>query len=119
GFRQRQGLSVTNNIPSPNTIAAIGQQNPALGQIFAAIFQGPFSAPVANDQSAAAIIAANKPALTPKSLVRSNSFDQNAYFAKIDHYLSEKARLSARYTYFHNNAGPGTVSGTGLPATGV
>ena len=119
GFRQRQGISVTNNIPSPNTIAAVAQQNTALGQIFAAVFQGPFSAPVANDPSVSAIIAANRPVLTPKSLVRSNSFDQNAYLGKVDHYLSEKARLSARYTYFHNVAGPGTVSGTGLPATGV
>jgi len=119
GFRQRQGVSVTNNIPSPNTIAAVGQQNAALGQIFSAIFQGSFAAPVANDPTPASIIAANRPVLTPKSLVRSNSFDQNAYLGKMDHYLSAKARLSGRYTYFHNDAGPGTVSGTGLPATGV
>lgn len=119
GFRQRQGISVTNNIPSPNTIAAVAQQSPALGQIFASVFQGPFSAPVANDPSPASIIAANRPVLTAKSLVRSNSFDQNAYLGKIDQTLSERARLSGRYTYFNNNAGAGTVSGTGLPATGV
>ncbi len=119
GFHQRQGVSVVNNIPSPNTIAAITQQSPALGQILSATFQGAYAAPVANDQSPASIIAANKPVLTPLSLVRSNSYDQNSYMGKVDHYLSDRARLSARYTYFNNNAGPGTVSGSGIPGTGV
>src|SRR6185295_7341774 len=48
GFRQRQGVSVVNNIPSPNTIEAIRTQNRALGDIFGAVFTGPFSAPVSS-----------------------------------------------------------------------
>lgn len=119
GFRQRQGVSVVNNIPSPNTIAAIRQQNPALGDIFAAVFTGPFAVPVANDLSPAAIIARNSPVISPLSLVRSNSFDQNAVTGKIDQNFTPASRLSGRYTLFNNNAGPGTVSGSGLPATGV
>ena len=119
GFHQRQGVSVVNNIPSPNTITAIGQQNKALGQILAATFQGAYAAPAGNDLPVTAIVAANRPVLTPISLVRSNSYDQNAYLAKVDHNLSDMARLSARFTYFGNDAGPGTVSGSGIPGTGV
>lgn len=119
GFRQRQGVSVVNFIPSPNTIAAIRQQNAALGAIFGAVFTGPFSAAPANDLSADEIIRRNSPVVTPKSLVRSNSFDQNAFTVKIDHQIISASRLSGRYTIFNNDAGPGTVSGSGLPATGV
>ena len=119
GFHQRQGVSVVNNIPSPNTIAAIAQQSPALGQILAATFQGPYSAPTSRDLSPAAIIAANSPVLTPLSLVRSNSYDQNSYMFKVDHNLSDLAHLSVRFTHFTNDAGPGTVSGSGIPGTGV
>jgi len=119
GFHQRQGVSVTNNIPSPKTIAAVAQQSPALGQIMAAVFQGPYAAPVANDPSPASIIAANKPVLTPVSLVRSNGYDQNSFLGKVDDSLADNAKLSARYTHFKNVGGNGTVSGSGLPATGV
>jgi hypothetical protein len=119
GFRQRQGVSVVNNIPSPNTIAAIQQQNRALGDIFAAVFKPPFAISPANDLSPAEIIGRNSPVIAPLSLNRSNSFDQNAVTGKIDYYISESSRLSGRYSLFNNDAGPGTVSGSGLPATGV
>ncbi|MBI3679541.1 MAG: carboxypeptidase regulatory-like domain-containing protein, partial [Acidobacteria bacterium] len=119
GFRQRQGVSVVNNIPSPNTIAAIKRQSPALGQIFESVFSGPFSLAVPNDRTVEQIIAANTPVLGAKSLVRSNSFDQDALMGKIDYHASANSRLSGRYAYFNNDAGPGTVAGSGLPATGV
>ncbi|HYZ84835.1 MAG TPA: carboxypeptidase regulatory-like domain-containing protein, partial [Bryobacteraceae bacterium] len=119
GFRQRQGVSVVNNIPSPNTIAAIRQQNPALGEIFASVFTGPFAVSPPNDLAPAAIIARNSPVLAPLSLVRSNSFDQDAVTGKVDYNINSGSRLSGRYSYFFNDAGPGTVSGSGLPGTGV
>ncbi len=119
GFRQRQGISVVNNIPTPNTIAAVTQQNAALGQTLAAFFTGPFAVAPANDDSVATIISNKKPNFVPTSLNRSNSFDEDAYLGKIDRNLPRSARLSVRYAYFHNNAGPGTVSGSGLPGTGV
>ncbi len=119
GFRQRQGVSVVNNIPSPNSIAAIKRQNEALGRIFEATFSGPFAASLPGDPSPDAIIQRNSPAITPVSLVRSNSFNQSAFTGKVDHYLSSEGRLMVRYAFFDNDAGPGTVSGSGLPATGV
>jgi hypothetical protein len=119
GFRQRQGVSVVNNIPSPNTIEAIRTQNPALGAFFGAVFTGPFSAPVANDLAPAQIIQRGTPTLTPVSLSRSNSYDQDTFMVKIDQYIGRAGRLSARYAYFNDDGGPGTVGGTGLPATGV
>jgi hypothetical protein len=119
GFRQRQGVSVVNNIPSPNTIEAIRQQNQALGEIFAGVFAGSFAAPVANDLTPAQIIQRGTPTLTPRSLARSNSFDQESFMAKIDQTFAGSGRLSVRYAYFNNDGGPGTVSGSGLPATGV
>lgn len=119
GFRQRQGVSVVNNIPSPNTIQAIQQQNPALGAIFSSVFTGPFSAQAPNDLSPQQIIKRGTPTLVPLSLTRSNDFDQNSIMAKVDQYLPRGARLTGRYIYFKNSASPGTVSGNGLPATGV
>ncbi|PYT11962.1 MAG: hypothetical protein DMG59_24900, partial [Acidobacteria bacterium] len=119
GFRQRQGISVVNFIPSPNTIAAVKRQNAALGAIFESVFTGPFSVAPPADLSPDAIIARNSPVVTPQSLVRSNSFDQNAFSVKIDQQISPSSRFSGRYAFFNNNAGPGTVAGTGLPATGV
>ena len=93
------------------------QQNRALGEIFAAVFTGPFSAPVGNDLTPDQIIQRGTPTITPRSLVRSNSFDQESLMGKIDHALGG-GRLSGRYAYFNNDGGPGTVSGSGLPATG-
>jgi hypothetical protein len=119
GFRQRQGISVVNNIPSPNTIAAVAQQNAALGQILSSVFTGKYAATPATDNSVQNIIATQTPVLAPLSLNRSNSFDEDAYLGKVDRNLPNNARLSVRYAYFHNNAGPGTVSGSGLPGTGV
>jgi len=119
GFRQRQGVSVVNNIPSPNTIAAIKQQNEALGRVFEATFSGPFAASPAVDPPPEEIIRRNSPAIAPKSLVRSNSFDQHAVSGKVDHHLAAEGRLMIRYAFFNNDAGPGTVAGSGLPATGV
>lgn len=119
GFRQRQGISVVNNIPSPNTIAAVTQQNAALGQILSSVFTGKYAATPAADNTVGNIIATQTPVLTPLSLNRSNSFDEDAYLGKVDRNLPRNARLSIRYAYFHNNAGPGTVSGSGLPGTGV
>jgi hypothetical protein len=119
GFRQRQGVSVVNNIPSPNTIEAIRRQNAALGEIFAAVFQGPFAVAPANDLSPEAIIARNSPVIAPLSLVRSNSFDQDAITGKVDYNINSGSRISGRYSFFNNDAGPGTVAGSGLPGTGV
>ena len=119
GFRQRQGVSVVNNIPSPNTIAAVKQQNEALGRIFEGTFAGPFAAIPAADLPVDEIIRRNTPVITPKSLVRSNSFDQNAFSVKVDHSLPSDGRLMVRYAFFNNDAGPGTVAGSGLSATGV
>ncbi len=119
GFRQRQGVSVVNNLPSPNTIAAVAQQNAALGQVLGAVFTGRYAAPTGKEDSVANIIKTQTPVVTPTSLNRANSFDEDAYLGKIDRNLPRNARLSVRYAYFHNNAGPGTVSGSGLPGTGV
>jgi len=119
GFRQSQGISVVNNIPSPNTIAAVAQQNPVLGQILSSVFIGQYAVTPTSDNSIQNIITTGTPVLTPLSLNRSNNFSENAYLGKIDRNLPRNARISVRYAYFHNNAGPGTVSGSGLPGTGV
>jgi len=119
GFRQRQGVSVVNLIPSPNTIAAIKQQNRALGEIFEAVYTGPFAAAPSGDLSPAEIIRRGTPTVTATTLVRSNSFDQDAWSARIDQHLTSASRFSGRYAFFNNDAGPGTVAGSGLPATGV
>jgi len=119
GFRQRQGVSVVNNIPSPNTIAAIRQQNRALGEIFASVFTPPFAVNPANELPVAEIIRRNSPVIAPLSLNRSNSFDQNAATGKADYNFSAGSRLSGRYSFFNNSAGAGTVAGSGLPGTGV
>ena len=35
---------------------------------------------------------------------------------KIDQYITSGGRISGRYAFFNNDAGPGTVSGSGLPS---
>lgn len=119
GFRQRQGVSVVNNVPSPNSIEAIRMQNAALGEIFGAVYAGQYAATVPNDLSPATILQRGTPTTVSRTFARSNSFDQGSYMMKLDQHVGASGRVSGRYTYFTNDASPGTVSGNGLPATGV
>ena len=120
GFRQRQAVTVPNVIPSPNTIAAVKQQNALLG----AIFEGYYAAPVLrgatfNERSVAQILASQQPALATVQLPRGNGIDQDAWLGKIDHATWRDGRLTGRYQLFEGSGLNGSVSGTGVPGSNV
>lgn len=121
GFRQRQAVTVPNVIPSPNTIAAVKQQNALLG----AIFEGYYATPVLrgaafpNERTVDQIIAAQQPVVATVQLPRGNGLDQDAWLGKIDQKTWGNGWLSGRYQWFDGEGLNGSVSGTGVPGSNV
>lgn len=121
GFRQRQAVSVTNAVPSPNTIEAVRRQNPLLGAIFANYYTGAAAAQPGTftDLSPEAIIAQGRAVVGTAVVPRGNSTDQNAFLVKLDKNFGNDGRLSGRYQFFQGLGQPGTVAGTGILGSNV
>lgn len=121
GFRQRQAVSVTNVVPSPNTIEAVRRQNALLGALLANYFSGNAAANPGTftDLSPEAIIAQGRPVVGTTVLPRGNGTDQNAFLAKLDQNFVNGGRISGRYQFFQGFGQPGTVAGTGIIGSNV
>ncbi len=121
GFRQRQAVSVTNVVPSPNTIEAVRRQNALLGALFAGYYSGAAAARPGTftDLTPDAIIAQGRPVVGTTILQRGNGTDQDAFLIKIDQNLARNGRFSGRYQFFQGEGQPGTVAGTGIPGSDV
>lgn len=121
GFRQRQAISVTNVVPSPNTIEAVRRQNALLGALFANYYTGPAAARPGTftDLTPEAIIARGSPVVGTAVLPRGNGTDQNAFLVKIDQELPRSGRFFGRYQFFQGAGQPGTVAGTGIAGSNV
>jgi hypothetical protein len=121
GFRQRQQVSVVNNVPSPNTIAAVGRQNAALGRLLDAWFAGPAAAQPGTftDRPVEQILQANQPVIGQAVLPRGNGVDQNTGLVRADYNTAGGGRWMVRYQIFEGLGLPGTISGTGIPGSGI
>ena len=120
GFRQRQAVTVPNVIPSPNTIAAVKQQNALLGAIFEGYYGVPALRGVAfSERTVEQILATQQPVIATVQLPRGNGIDQNALLGKIDQATWRDGRLTGRYQLFEGAGLNGSVSGTGMPGSNV
>ncbi|MCU0246921.1 MAG: TonB-dependent receptor, partial [Bryobacter sp.] len=121
GFRQRQQVSVLNNVPSPNTIAAVKRQNALLGAIFDAYYSGPAAAQPGTftDLPVDAILARGVPVVGTAVLPRGNGVDQDAGLIRFDQNLARGWSLNARYQVFQATGIPGTISGRGIAGSNI
>lgn len=115
GFRQRQQVSVTNLVPSANTIAAVRRQSPLLGAVMAAYYPSTSVADLPVDE----ILTRGSPVLGTVVVPRGNGIDQDAVLVKLDHRFSGRHSASGRYQIFEAAGLPGTVSGTGIAGSNI